>query len=89
MRRKVTGTHGQPTPIISFRTHQLPILYALAQVFVLEAFAEDAALRFVVRGLDPPIRYGIAVVFKAIMVHHVQGSLFALAERRGFLRRTK
>jgi hypothetical protein len=38
---------------------------------------------YVVRGLDPRVRYGIAAVFKAIMVHHVQGSLFALAERRG------
>ena len=65
MRRKVTGKHGQP---ISFRTQQLPILYTLAQVFVLEAFAKDAAERFVVRGLDP---------------HHVQCSLFALAERCG------
>jgi acyl-CoA oxidase len=43
MRRKVAGTHGQPTPIISFRTQQLPILYTLAQVFVLEAFSKDAA----------------------------------------------
>jgi acyl-CoA oxidase len=78
MRRKVTGKHGQP---ISFRTQQLPILYALAQVFVLETFAKDAAERFVVRGLDPRVRYGIAAVFKAVMVHHVQGSLFALAQR--------
>jgi acyl-CoA oxidase len=83
MRRKVAGTHGQPTPIISFRTHQLPILYALAQVFVLKAFAKDPAERLVVRSLDPRIRYGIAAVFKAVIVHHVQGSLFALAERCG------
>jgi acyl-CoA oxidase len=83
MRRKVTGARGQPTPIISFRTQQLPILHALAQVFVLEAFAKDAAERFVARGLDPRIRYGIAAVFKAVMVHHVQSSLFALAERCG------
>jgi acyl-CoA oxidase len=65
MGRKVTGTHGQP---ISFRTQQLPILYALAQVFAWQAFAKDAAERFVIRGLDP---------------HHVQCSLFALAERCG------
>jgi acyl-CoA oxidase len=78
MRRKVAGKHRQP---ISFRTQQLPILYTLAQVFVLEAFAKDAAERFVARGLDPRIRYGIGAVFKAVMVHHVQGSLFALAER--------
>jgi acyl-CoA oxidase len=45
MRRKVAGTHGQPTPIISFRTQQLPILYTLAQVFVVEAFSKDAAER--------------------------------------------
>ena len=75
MRRKVAGKHRQP---ISFRTQQLPILYTLAQVFVLEAFAKDAAERFVARGLDPRIRYGIGAVFKAVMVHHVQGSLFAL-----------
>jgi hypothetical protein len=80
MRCKVTGTHGQPTPIIFF---ELPILYTLVQVSVFEAFAKDAAGRFVVRGLDPRVHYGIA----AVMVHHVQYSLFALAERRGFLRR--
>jgi len=77
MRRKVAGTHGQP---ISFRTQQLPILYTLAQVFALEAFAKDAAERFVVRGLDHRVR---SAVFKAVMVHHVQSSLFALAERCG------
>jgi acyl-CoA oxidase len=79
MCRKVTGTHGQPTTIISFRTQQLPILYTLAQVFSWEAFSKDAAERFVIRGLDPRAHYGIA----AVMVHHVQSSLFALAERCG------
>jgi acyl-CoA oxidase len=62
-------------------TVSIPV--TLAQVFVLEAFAKDAAERFVARGLDPRIRYGIAAVFKAVMVHHVQSSLFALAERCG------
>jgi acyl-CoA oxidase len=47
----------------------------------LEAFVNDAAERFVVRGLDPRVRYGIAAVFKAVMIHHVQCGLFALAER--------
>jgi acyl-CoA oxidase len=89
MRREVAGTHGQPTPIISFRTQQLPILYTLVQVSVLEAFAKDDAERFIICGLDPQVHYGIAAVFKAVMVHHVQGSLFALAGRRGFLRGIK
>ncbi len=83
IRRTVTGNDGTPTPIIGFRTQQLPILHTLAQAFVLEAYSEDAAERFVRPDLDPRVRHGIAAALKAVMLYHCQSSLYALAERCG------
>lgn len=83
IRRTITGPDGKPIPIIAFRTQQLPILHALAQGFVLDAYGKEAALRFSSPDLDPRVRYGIAAALKAVMVQHCQSSLYCLAERCG------
>jgi acyl-CoA oxidase len=83
IRRKVLGVDGKPMSIITFRTQQLPLLYTLAQTFVLEAYAKDAAEHFVTPGLHPGVRHGIATTLKAVMVQHLQSSLYMLAERCG------
>lgn len=70
-------------PIIAFRTQQLPIPHKLTQVFVLEAYAKDAAERFVSLKVDPRVRHGIAATLKAIMLQDCQSSLYTLAERCG------
>lgn len=83
LRRTVTGPDGSPMPIISFRTQQLPILHTLAQTQVLEAFAATAIEWFTRDGLDMTVKHGIAAALKAVMLHHVQTSLYQLAERCG------
>ena len=79
----VTNENGEATPIIELRTQQSPILHALAQVFVLEAYAKEAVEHFTNRDLDVRVRHGIAASTKAVMVYHCQRSLFDLSERCG------
>lgn len=83
IRRKVTGVDGAPFPIIGFRTQQLPIFHTLSQALVLVAYANDLSQRFVAPELDPRVRHGIAVAFKAVVIQHTQNSLPMLAERCG------
>jgi len=70
-------------PIIRFRTQQLPILHAVAQTIVLDAYGKDAVRRFLQPNLDPRVRHGIAAALKAAMVQHCQSTLYALSERCG------
>ncbi|KAH8085466.1 acyl-CoA dehydrogenase NM domain-like protein [Cristinia sonorae] len=83
IRRTVTGTDGKPMAIIKFRTQQLPILHALAQTVVLDAYGKESVKRFLDPSLDPRVRHGLAASLKAVMVQHCQSSLYALAERCG------
>lgn len=83
LRRMVTGPDGSPMPIISFRTQQLPILHTLAQAQVLEAYAATSIEWFTGDGLDMAVKHGIAAALKAVMLQHVQSSLYQLAERCG------
>lgn len=83
LRRNVTGPTNKPTPIISFRTQQLPILHTLAQIKVLEAYADSAWEQFMDPGLSSDVRHGIATCLKAVMIQHLQASLYQLAERCG------
>jgi acyl-CoA oxidase len=83
LRRMVTGHDGKPTPIISFRTQQLPILHALAQTQVLDAFSKDAISLFTQPDMPSSTRLGVATSLKAVMVQCIQSALYALAERCG------
>ncbi|KAH8692187.1 hypothetical protein BGW36DRAFT_42969 [Talaromyces proteolyticus] len=84
MRRTVQlGLGGDRAPIISFRTQHMPVLHALAQISVLEAFADWATTQFTNTQLDPRSRYGIAVIVKAVFVNHGQDTLAGLIERSG------
>ncbi|TCD67919.1 hypothetical protein EIP91_011783 [Steccherinum ochraceum] len=83
IRRTVTGPDGKPLPIISFRTQQLPIFHALAQSFVLKAYALEATRTFSEFEGDIRVRRGLGACIKSIMVHHAQSSLYDLAERCG------
>ncbi|KAJ7739066.1 acyl-CoA oxidase [Mycena maculata] len=87
-RRMVENSQGMVVPILSFRTTQVPILRALCQAAVLEAFykeirphfsaAEDLDLSAVVN-----IRNGLAVLFKTLSVHHYRESSITLTDRLG------
>lgn len=83
MRRTVQGSHNKPMAIIGFRTQQRPILHALAQAYVFDAYAEDSARLFVDTRIEGPVRHGIGTVLKAVVNQATQGSLHSLAERCG------
>jgi acyl-CoA oxidase len=83
LRRTVTSPEGKPVPIISFRTQQLPILHALAQTQVLDAFSKYGGALFTQPDLSSLTRLGVATSLKAVMVQCTQSTLYSLAERCG------
>lgn len=82
-RRHVTDVYGNPVPILLYRTQQLPLLHAIAQVFVLRALYKWAIEQFMDKRLDVRVRHGVAACCKAVMVQHAQFSNCALSERLG------
>ncbi|KAI0077143.1 acyl-CoA oxidase [Panus rudis PR-1116 ss-1] len=83
-RRCVTGRGGQPNPIISFRTQQIPILNAISQAFVLDAFYEKACAWFVAISQENiELRNAIATIAKATMIGHWNRSGTAIVDRCG------
>ncbi|KAG1789199.1 acyl-CoA dehydrogenase NM domain-like protein [Suillus plorans] len=82
-RRHVTSLQGNPLPIISYRTQQLPLLHAIAQAFVLRALHKWAVQQFMDKNLDVRVRHGIAACCKAVMHQHAQVANYALSERLG------
>ncbi|KAG1819095.1 acyl-CoA dehydrogenase NM domain-like protein [Suillus subaureus] len=82
-RRHVTSAHGNPVPILSYRTQQLPLLHAIAQAFVLRALYKWAIEQFMDKNLDVRVRHGVAACCKAVMVQHAQLANCALSERMG------
>ncbi|KAG1814172.1 acyl-CoA dehydrogenase NM domain-like protein [Suillus variegatus] len=82
-RRHVTSLQGNPLPIISYRTQQLPLLHAIAQAFVLRALHKWAIEQFMDKNLDVRVRHGIAACCKAVMIQHAQVANYVLSERLG------
>ncbi|KAJ7497718.1 acyl-CoA dehydrogenase NM domain-like protein [Mycena latifolia] len=87
-RRTVANSQGTVVPIISFRTTQVPILRALSQAAVLEAFFKEIRPYF--SSADNhnlagvlEIRNGLATVFKTISICHYRDSSIALTDRLG------
>ncbi|KAJ3878978.1 hypothetical protein F5051DRAFT_371864 [Lentinula edodes] len=84
LQRMVTGMEkGTKMPIIGFRTQQLPILHGLAQIHVLQAFAQTVIPQFRDAKLHMLVRHAISTIFKATAHQHCQSTLFILAERCG------
>jgi hypothetical protein len=82
-RRMICDVQGSPKPIASFRTQQLPILHALAESAVMEAFANWITAEFSDTSVDFAVRHGFAVIFKGAVMQHTQKSLSNLLERCG------
>lgn len=82
-RRHVTSVYGNPSPILSYRTQQLPLLHAIAQAFVLRALYKWAIEQFMDKNLDVRVRHGVVACCKAVMVQHAQLANCALSERLG------
>ncbi|KAL5359067.1 acyl-CoA oxidase [Aspergillus floccosus] len=77
------GIHGERAPILSFRTQQLPVLHAVAQVAVMEPFALWVTEQYNDLSLHPAAKHGLAVIVKAVFLQNSQGSLSDLIERSG------
>ncbi|KAF3405019.1 Peroxisomal acyl-coenzyme A oxidase 3 [Talaromyces pinophilus] len=84
MRRKVTGHDGKAMPVIKFRTQHLPILHAIAQYHVLQAFLVHSATIFRNRKVDPRVRHAVATAFKAVAIQNFQKSIKSLNEGCGW-----
>ncbi|KUL91691.1 hypothetical protein ZTR_01050 [Talaromyces verruculosus] len=84
LRRKVTGPDGKAMPVIKFRTQHLPILHAIAQYYVLQAFLVHAATIFRNRKVDPRVRHAVATAFKAVAIQNFQKSIKPLNEGCGW-----
>ncbi|KAH2724577.1 hypothetical protein KXW29_007049 [Aspergillus fumigatus] len=84
LRRRVTGHDGNPMAVIKFCTQHLPILHAIAQYRVLQAFLVEAATTFRNRKVDPRVRHAIATVSKAVALQHFQKSIKALNDECGW-----
>lgn len=82
-RRHVQGTNSTPIPIISFRTQQLPVLYATAVSAVLEAWVPHAIGHVMSTDLGPASQNGAAVVFKATVCRILTALAPIVAERLG------
>ena len=84
MRRCITGLRNKPTPIISFRTQQIPILHALAQGYVLDALYQRATEWFMKTPQeDINRRNAIATIVKATMIGHWRRTGCMLSDRCG------
>lgn len=77
------GISGDRTPIISFRTQQLPVLHSLAQVAVMEPFAAWVEELYRDPKLHPAARHGLGVIVKVVFLHNTRASLSDLIERSG------
>ncbi|KAF9887215.1 hypothetical protein FE257_010469 [Aspergillus nanangensis] len=75
--------YGEPTPIISFRTQQVPILHALAQVNVMVPYMNWATTQFRDTSVDFRVRHGVGAILKATFMQHGQGSIAGILERCG------
>ncbi|KAI0260978.1 acyl-CoA dehydrogenase NM domain-like protein, partial [Gloeopeniophorella convolvens] len=73
-RRMVHGSSRSLIPIISFQTQRIPILTALAQVFVLRAMRDATMINFSKPDLDPRVRHAIATLFKVTSRCGAQGT---------------
>lgn len=76
-------TVNKGTPILQFRTQQIPILTVTAQAYVVQALRPRAIRIFSDFSMDSQIRHGVAIAWKAIMVQHSQSASVAVGERCG------
>lgn len=83
LRRTVGVANKERMPIIGFRTQQLPILHALAQLAVMTPFANQCIEWFKDTSFRPEVRHGFAVILKAVFIQMAQYSIPELVERCG------
>ena len=82
LRRMVSGPDGNRVPIINFRTQQGPILHALAEIEVFEAYGDDLIDRYT-REDNQDIQHALGTCFKTALATTTQARLYQLSERCG------
>jgi acyl-CoA oxidase len=83
LRRTVGVANKERIPIICFRTQQMPILHALAQLAVMTPFANKCIEWFKDTSFKPQVREGFAVILKAVFIQMAQRSIPEMVERCG------
>ncbi|KAI0074679.1 acyl-CoA oxidase [Panus rudis PR-1116 ss-1] len=82
--RYITGPSGRPIPIISFRTQHMPILNALAQAFVLDAFYKQVCEWFTETPREKiELRNAFSTIAKATLFGHWYRTMSTFSERCG------
>lgn len=82
-RRHVSAPNGSRIPIITFRTQQLPVLYAIAVSYVLDAWLPHAIDQFMDSSVPHRTRHGSAAIYKATVLRLVGKLCREVAERLG------
>jgi alkylation response protein AidB-like acyl-CoA dehydrogenase len=85
LRRHVAAnTKMQEIPIITFSTQQRPILDALVQSWVYDAFAEEAIAMFKNNKLNMEVRHAVTVCFKTAICTDTQITINEIVDRCGW-----
>ncbi|KAJ3569826.1 hypothetical protein NP233_g4801 [Leucocoprinus birnbaumii] len=83
MVRCILGKSNQPTPILTFRTQQWPILHATAAAMVLEKYYPVAIDATMDQSIDHSVRHALAVIAKSTICRHFLRCVPEIAERCG------
>ncbi|KAF2964687.1 hypothetical protein GQX73_g8872 [Xylaria multiplex] len=84
-RRHVADSSGtKEIPIIQFPKQYRPILNAIVQSWVYDAFADEAIALFLDAELDTEVRHAVEVCFKTAIGTDTQNTINELAERCGW-----
>lgn len=83
MHRSLLGKKNEPTPIITFRTQQWPILQATAVGLVLDNWYPSAIKDALVNTPDHRVRHAMSVIIKTTVCRHFQRCVPEVAERCG------
>jgi len=82
LHRTILGKGTQPSPIITFRTQQWPILQGVATAHVMDNWFRPAVTAALAES-DHRVRHALSVIIKATICRHAQRSLPEIAERCG------
>lgn len=82
-RRHVQGHALTKVPVISFRTQQIPVLYATAAAHVIDAWCPRAVEQFMSYCDSPLVQRGFGVVFKATVLRLTSLLARLVGERLG------
>ncbi|CRK49131.1 hypothetical protein BN1723_017004 [Verticillium longisporum] len=83
-RRIATMKQNETTPIITFSTQHTPVIDALTQASILEAFANWTVGQFKAQSTNARIQGALACVFKETAIHFGQATMSELMDRCGW-----